>query len=192
MAFLAHETNSFSPIPTDLSSFGEAGIYRPAVGPPDQHISLLKGVADFYAEAKRRNDVAVVGLCAIAQPSLPCRRNDYESLRDEILEGLRAAMPVDMVLLMLHGSMMAQGYDDCEGDIIEIDIPTRKLHLAVDEATLAKRREAMLARGAKAWKPVEKRERMVSTALRAYAAFALSASEGAARDIDLIERQSLA
>jgi dihydroxy-acid dehydratase len=79
-----------------------------------------------------------------------------------------------------------------EGDIIEIDIPTRKLHLAVDEATLAKRREAMLARGAKAWKPTEKRERMVSTALRAYAAFALSASEGAARDIDLIERQSLA
>ncbi|MBV6415817.1 MAG: hypothetical protein CMLOHMNK_00338 [Steroidobacteraceae bacterium] len=118
MAFLAHETNSFSPIPTDRSSFEEAGIYRPALGPPGEHLSLLKGVADFYAEAQRRNDEAVVGLCAIAQPSLPCLKRDYEALRDEILDGLRAAMPVDMVLLMLHGSMMAQGCDDCEGDVL--------------------------------------------------------------------------
>ncbi|WP_088342881.1 MULTISPECIES: dihydroxy-acid dehydratase [Rhodomicrobium] len=76
-----------------------------------------------------------------------------------------------------------------EGDIIEIDIPTRKLHLAVDEATLTARRSAMEARGAAAWKPTEKRERFVSTALRAYAAFALSASEGAARDVDQFERR---
>jgi dihydroxy-acid dehydratase len=73
-----------------------------------------------------------------------------------------------------------------EGDVIEIDIPTRKLHLAVDEAVLAERRAAMEARGAKAWKPTETRQRMVSTALRAYAAFALSASEGAVRDVDQV------
>jgi dihydroxy-acid dehydratase len=77
-----------------------------------------------------------------------------------------------------------------EGDMIEIDIPTRKLHLAVDEATLARRREAMEERGAQAWKPAEKRGRMVSMALRAYAAFALSASEGAARDVDQVERRA--
>jgi dihydroxy-acid dehydratase len=74
-----------------------------------------------------------------------------------------------------------------EGDRIEIDIPTRKLHLAVDAAVLAERRAAMEARGAQAWKPTEKRQRMVSTALRAYAAFALSASEGAARDVDQVK-----
>ena len=76
-----------------------------------------------------------------------------------------------------------------EGDTIEIDIPTRKLHLAVDDATLAQRRVRMEARGADAWKPTEKRERAVSMALRAYAAFALSASEGAARDVDQVERR---
>ena len=75
-----------------------------------------------------------------------------------------------------------------EGDRIEIDIPTRKLHLAVDDATLAERRAAMEARSAQAWKATEKRQRLVSTALRAYAAFALSASEGAARDVDQVER----
>jgi dihydroxy-acid dehydratase len=77
-----------------------------------------------------------------------------------------------------------------EGDRIEIDIRARKLNLAVDEATLAKRREAMEARGAQAWKPTEQRERLVSMALRAYAAFALSASEGAARDVDQVERRA--
>jgi dihydroxy-acid dehydratase len=76
-----------------------------------------------------------------------------------------------------------------EGDTIEIDIPTRKLHLVVDDATLAQRRVRMEARGADAWKPTEKRERAVSMALRAYAAFALSASEGAARDVDQVERR---
>ena len=76
-----------------------------------------------------------------------------------------------------------------EGDTIEIDIPTRKLHLAVDDAVLAERRHAMEARGALAWRPTEKRQRLVSTALRAYAAFALSASEGAARDVDQFENR---
>jgi dihydroxy-acid dehydratase len=76
-----------------------------------------------------------------------------------------------------------------EGDMIEIDIPTRKLSLLVDEKVMAQRRKDMEARGDKAWKPSEKRERMVSMALRAYAAFALSASEGAARDVDQVEKR---
>jgi dihydroxy-acid dehydratase len=76
-----------------------------------------------------------------------------------------------------------------EGDTVEIDIPARKLHLAVSDEVLAQRRRDMEARGANAWKPTEKRDRMVSTALRAYAAFALSASEGAARDVDQVERR---
>ncbi len=69
------------------------------------------------------------------------------------------------------------------GDRIEIDIPNRKLHLAVDDAELAARREAMEARGANAWKPVEKRTRKVTTALRAYASMATSAAMGAVRHV---------
>ncbi len=118
IAFLAHETNSFSPVPTDLSSFEEIGIYRPSYGPPDEHLELLKGAADFLLEARRRGDRPVVGLCALAQPSLPCLARDYVAMRDELLAGLRAASPVDMVFLMMHGSMMAQGCDDCEGEIL--------------------------------------------------------------------------
>ncbi len=70
-----------------------------------------------------------------------------------------------------------------EGDTIEIDIPNRRIHLAVSEATLAERRRAMEARGDQAWRPVG-RDRPVSDALRAYAAMTTSADRGAVRDVD--------
>ena len=68
-----------------------------------------------------------------------------------------------------------------EGDLIKIDIPSRSISLVVDDATLAKRREAMLARGADAWKPAKKRSRKVTMALKAYAALTTSAARGAVR-----------
>ncbi|WP_374829054.1 dihydroxy-acid dehydratase [Paenochrobactrum pullorum] len=65
-----------------------------------------------------------------------------------------------------------------EGDIINIDIPNRIIHLDVADAILAERRAAMEAKG---WKPVEQRKRKVSAALRAYAAMTTSAAKGAVR-----------
>ena len=67
-----------------------------------------------------------------------------------------------------------------DGDRIEIDIPNRSIHLAVDEATMAARREAQEAKG---WQPAEQRPRKVSKALKAYAMHTTSASKGAVRDI---------
>ena len=67
-----------------------------------------------------------------------------------------------------------------EGDRIEIDIPNRTIHLAVDDATMAARREAQDAKG---WKPAEERPRKVSKALKAYAMHTTSASRGAVREI---------
>ncbi|MDO8346990.1 MAG: dihydroxy-acid dehydratase [Rugosibacter sp.] len=73
-----------------------------------------------------------------------------------------------------------------EGDTIEIDIPNRRIHLAVERSVLATRRAAMEDRGSRAWKPVS-RVRHVSPALRAYAAMATSADRGAVRDVSQIE-----
>jgi dihydroxy-acid dehydratase len=70
-----------------------------------------------------------------------------------------------------------------DGDVIELDIPNRSIRLAVDEAELSQRRAAMLALGAKAWKPA-KRDRKVSTALKAYAALTTSAARGAVRVVE--------
>ena len=68
-----------------------------------------------------------------------------------------------------------------EGDIIEFDIPNRKVNLKVDDAELKRRRAAMEAKGSAAWRPAAPRKRAVSTALKAYAAFASSAAKGAVR-----------
>lgn len=70
-----------------------------------------------------------------------------------------------------------------DGDRIEIDIPTRRLQLMVDDGELAKRREARLQLGAQAWQPSEHRIRQVSSALKIYAHFATSADKGAVRDL---------
>ncbi|NOG72916.1 dihydroxy-acid dehydratase [Roseicella sp. DB1501] len=75
-----------------------------------------------------------------------------------------------------------------EGDQIEIDIPGRRIHLAVADEVLAQRRAAMEARGAEAWQPLG-RNRVVSTALKAYAALTTSAARGAVRDVGQLRRR---
>jgi len=75
-----------------------------------------------------------------------------------------------------------------EGDKIQINIPARSVHLDVSEETLAARRDAMEAKGKAAWLPTEHRTRVVSAALRAYAALTTSADKGAIRDVDQLNR----
>ncbi len=75
-----------------------------------------------------------------------------------------------------------------EGDTIEIDIPNRRIHLAISDEELAGRRAAMNAKGEAAWKPVD-RQRVVSAALQAYALMTTSADKGAVRDITQIQRR---
>jgi dihydroxy-acid dehydratase len=73
------------------------------------------------------------------------------------------------------------------GDRIDIDIPNRSIHLAVNDEELERRRAAQAARGEQAWKPLS-RQRPVSAALRAYAAMTTSADTGAVRDVSQVER----
>lgn len=74
-----------------------------------------------------------------------------------------------------------------EGDVIEIDIPNRTINVQLTDEQLAERRQAMVAKGKSAWKPVEKRTRRVTPALRAYAAMTTSAAFGAVRNVEQIE-----
>ena len=114
---LATETNTFAPMPTGLASFGDRG-YFPA-GQHPGHMLYFSGPlwAARLRGAEHGWDL-VEGLVAGAQPSGTTTRHAYETLRDELLRDLRQALPVDMVLLGLHGAMVADGYDDCEGDIL--------------------------------------------------------------------------
>src|SRR5580698_6588421 len=115
-AGVATETNTFSPLPTGRDDFVvQRGKDVRAAKTHDANLDLPE---IWGTLARGRGAEFVFSLMAFAQPSGITVRSAYEALRDEMLSDLKAAMPVDVVLLMLHGAMVAQGYDDCEEDII--------------------------------------------------------------------------
>lgn len=114
---LLTETNTFSRFETTMASFEEYGIVRGPVAPGTLN-SVGDVVAQWRALAARHGDAFHEGLYAIAQPAGPVRAADYAALRAELLQAVRDAMPLDIALLFLHGAMVAEGCDDCEGDLI--------------------------------------------------------------------------
>lgn len=115
-AGIATETNTFSSLPTALEDF-QIQRGKSVTAGRTEHPSLDLS-EPWGRQARQRGYEFVFSLMAWAQPSGPTVRSAYESLRDEILRDLRAALPVDVVLLNLHGAMVAEGYDDCEADTI--------------------------------------------------------------------------
>lgn len=117
IAQLATETNTFSPTPTGRGAFEECGIYRGdgSTKAPDSTGAVLHA---FRTLMEADGHEVAEGLCALAEPGGRTVRAVYEDLRDQLLADLRAAMPVDAVQLMLHGAMVADGHDDCEGDVL--------------------------------------------------------------------------
>jgi microcystin degradation protein MlrC len=114
---LTTETNTFAPTPTGLTSYHDYG-YFPAGQHPDYLLNYSGPLWAARLRGARDGWELVEGMVAGAQPSGITTRHAYETLRDELLRDLRCAMPVDMVLLGLHGAMVADGYDDCEGDLL--------------------------------------------------------------------------
>jgi microcystin degradation protein MlrC len=116
-ASLATETNTFSPLFVDRSAFEQAFYCPPGTHPATPTLCSAPIVAA-RERAARGDCVLIEGTATWAEPAGPVSREAYESLRDEILAQVRDALPLDVVLLGLHGSMVAVGYDDCEGDLI--------------------------------------------------------------------------
>jgi microcystin degradation protein MlrC len=114
VASLATETNTFSPLFVDRRAFEEAFYCLPGKHPPTPTLCSAPVVA-----ARRRAETdgftLIEGTATWAEPAGLVSREAYESLRDEILGQLKAAMPVDVALFGLHGAMVARDYDDCEG-----------------------------------------------------------------------------
>lgn len=107
------ETNTFSPIPVAMQSFSSCLIQR-----GEALLDLATG-SKMALYAKERGIEVIGGLYADAHPGAAVDRATYEALRDELLDRLRDCGPVDIVALNLHGGMIAHGYDDCEGDLIQ-------------------------------------------------------------------------
>ena len=118
-ATIATETNTFSPLPTSIEAYRESVFLRPGEHPADTPLMCTAPLWVARRRAVAEGFTLVEGSCFAASPAGPTNRTDYETMRDEILAQLAAALPLDGVLLGLHGAMVAHGYDDVEGDVIE-------------------------------------------------------------------------
>mgnify|MGYP000188353995 CR=1 FL=1 len=117
IAGIGTETNTFTPFPTGYADFEEKLMERSGVAhlPPSNRTVVSHTWA---AMAEARGWHVIQGIHTAANPAGPVVAAAYARLRDELLEQLRAAMPLDAVLLKLHGAMVAEGLDDCEGDLL--------------------------------------------------------------------------
>ena len=117
LASLATETNTFSPFRTGHRTFSEGYLVRN--GHHSASPQMFAAPLVLWRSLASEHGWSVnESLCAYAQPSGLTLRHVYESYRDEILKDLKQAMPVDAILLSLHGAMVAEDYDDCEGDLL--------------------------------------------------------------------------
>ena len=119
VASLATETNTFSPVFTDLRDFRNNFYFPPGKHPDTPSLCS----APFMALREYKEHVGdavevIEGTAAWAEPGGIVSREAYLHLRDEILGQLQGALPVDGVVLGLHGAMVAQDFDDCEGDLL--------------------------------------------------------------------------
>lgn len=117
IAGLSTETNTFSPWPTLQADYEEYGVWRGTAS--------RAGNAPECLIARRLRELAeadgfelVEALFAAAEPGGPTLRDVYQGFRREILDELQTRGRFDIILLNLHGAMVAEGCDDCEGDLI--------------------------------------------------------------------------
>lgn len=114
---IGHETNTFSKVMTTLENF-EQGSYV-----TDAKLLLAFAntatVSGGFINRARELDILLVPLLwTFATPSATIKQSAYETLKSRFLERLEAALPLDGVLLDLHGAMVTEAHEDAEGDLL--------------------------------------------------------------------------
>jgi microcystin degradation protein MlrC len=114
IAGVQHECSSFSPIPASRRSFTTV-----RWGADPRVLTLGLGYGESCEVAIELGFDLVAGPFSWAQPSSPAADSVWHQIRDGILDGLRAAGPLDIVLLCLHGAQMSDRQHDCEGELLD-------------------------------------------------------------------------
>ena len=116
---ISHETSTFAPTPTTLADFETGlGLFR-----EQAIVQRFRGANNctggFIEGAERHGFELIPLLWTFAYPGGLIVRADYDTLKREFLDRLTRVLPVDGVLLDLHGAMVVEGIDDGDGDFIE-------------------------------------------------------------------------
>lgn len=112
IASLSHESNTFASFPTTYSDFrfvrGQEII--------EQYRPTFHEVGGFIAGAEAYGYEMVPLMGAVATPAGAVEADAYEALTDELLGLISDAMPLDGLLLGLHGAFVAEGFPQGDGE----------------------------------------------------------------------------
>jgi microcystin degradation protein MlrC len=123
-----HETNTFAPSKAGITAFEQGGgwpVLTRGEGVFDAVQDVNVGASGFAEEGRRRGWDLVPTLWAAASPSAHVTRDAFERITGDLVERIRAALPLDAVYLDLHGAMVAEHMDDGEGEVL------RRVRLAI-------------------------------------------------------------
>ena len=116
IAQMSHETNTFSPVITDLARFS-GGRERPLQD--DDAINIYRNSASciggYLAVAEELDGDIHIPIAAGAAPSGPVEDDAYEYIATQILG---AVSRCDVLMLDLHGAMVTRSHDDGEGELL--------------------------------------------------------------------------
>ena len=119
MAMMMHETNTFSPVPTDLQRFALTQGGTPPAG--QEAVQAFRGtgmaLAAYIDEVEQLGWAYDVALAAHAAPSGVVQTEAFETMCQTIVQAV-ASQPYDAVLLDLHGAMVTAEHDDGEGELL--------------------------------------------------------------------------
>jgi microcystin degradation protein MlrC len=116
-----HETNTFAPSKAGLDSFLQGGGWPSLSRNEDVFASVLNvnvGAAGFVEAGRAAGWTLLPVLWAAATPSAHVRKDAFEQIATELVDGIARLLPIDGVYLDLHGAMVAEHVDDGEGEIL--------------------------------------------------------------------------
>jgi microcystin degradation protein MlrC len=114
---IAHETNAFRAGLTGVEQF-QALEWQHGAEILEKHYGVRDYLGGMIAAGSQLGIEIVPTFAATAEPSATIARDAYVTMRDELLEALRSAGPVDAICLSLHGAGSAEGIDDVEGTLL--------------------------------------------------------------------------
>jgi microcystin degradation protein MlrC len=120
IAGFAHETNTFSPTPTDFADFLLSTTTRSGLRGAEilDNPDFAMPIGGFAAAAREAGDELVPICWYAAEPAGIVTANAFERIASEIVHGVATAGRLDGVYLDLHGAMVAAGHDDGEAEIL--------------------------------------------------------------------------
>ena len=117
-ASIATETNTFSPLRTDLENFKETFYAKPNTHPKTP--TLCSAIFPLLRKRKRKGQIKLIeGTATWAEPGGLINSKTWNFLKNEVLKEIKKAGKLDIVILGLHGAMISNNCIDCEGDLIK-------------------------------------------------------------------------